>query len=264
MKIKILSALVLSVFAIPSSASACGDHLAFGVPGKSDQQLCRIGYASGYNYEHQAPDWVSYKLTRESVSLNAVARKNNFAIDRDIPREYRANHADYKGSGYDRGHLAPSASMDFSYEAMKESFLLSNMVPQKAGFNRYGFGRLGAWGALEGHVRSWAVKRGEVFVITGPVYSTVIDVIGDGIEVPGHFFKIIFDPRLKASIAFLIPHEEDTSARLESYITSIDHIESLTGFDFLGEIADEDELDIEDGIANSFKYWSMRDGRAPE
>lgn len=261
MKLKLyVAAIGVAFFAGNTFAFECHAHLDFGTPGSSDQELCRIGYAVGYNYEHQAPNWVAYKLTRESVTTDAVARKNMFAVDRDIPEEYRANHTDYKGSGYDRGHLAPAASMDFSYEAMKESFLLSNMVPQKAGFNRYGFGKYGAWGALEDYVRTWAIRRGEIYVVTGPVYEEVIDVIGDGIEVPSHFFKVIYDPEYKASIAFLIPHIEDTAPRLIDYITSIDCIESLTGLDLLSAVDDVDEDDIENGVAYDFQYWSMRDG----
>ncbi|MFA0809426.1 DNA/RNA non-specific endonuclease [Microbulbifer epialgicus] len=260
----VLTMLLMMVSVGNVHAFECKDHLLLGLPGESDQTLCRIGYAVGYNYEHQTPDWVAYKLTRNSVTTDAVKRQNWFRADNDIPKEFQANLNDYKGSGYDRGHLAPAASMDFSYAAMKESFLLTNIVPQKPGFNRYDLGKYGVWGALEDYVRKWAIRRGEVFVVTGPVYKETIDIIGDGIEVPSHYFKIIYDAEYKASIAFLIPHVENTAVRLPKYITSIDCIESLTGLDVLNAINDADENDIENGVAYDFQYWSMRDGDADE
>jgi endonuclease G, mitochondrial len=242
-------------------AADCGQHTEFGIPGNSDQLLCREGFAVGYSYSHKAPEWVAYKLSRNSV-LTDLPRKNNlFSVDTEIPKEHRSNLTDFRGSGYDRGHMAPVNLMSFSNDAMKESFLLSNIVPQKSGFNRYSFDRYGAWGALENYVRNWAVSRNEIYVISGPVYQSVIDVIGNGIEVPSHFYKIVFDPEYRASIAFLIPHIEDTAVRLPDYVTTIDCIESLTGLDFLKSINGDDEADIENGLAYDFDHWSMRDGK---
>jgi len=261
MKLKyLLVGFVISLYSNNLLAGDCGHHLDFGVPGKSDQLLCRQGYAIGYSFVHKSPAWVAYKLTRDSVSLNVVQRKNLFEIDNEIPDEYRAVHTDYRGSGYDRGHLAPASSMDFSYQAMKESFLFSNIIPQKPGFNRFGFGHYGAWGALEKYVRSWAIARDGIYVVTGPVYHTVIDVIGNDIEIPSHFFKVIYDPEYKSSIAFLVPHIEGAAVNLSGYITTIDCIEFLAGLDFLNIISDEDEDDIENGLAYDFDHWSMRDG----
>lgn len=256
----ILAGAIISLNSMGAIAADCGQHTEFGIPGKSDQMLCREGFAVGYSYSHKSPEWVAYKLSRNSV-VTDVPRKNNlFSMDSEIPKEHRADLSDFRGSGYDRGHMAPANSMDFSYDAMKESFLLSNIVPQKPGFNRYGFGRYGAWGALEDYVRNWAVSRDGIYVISGPVYQSVIDVIGNGVQVPSHFYKIIFDPEYKASIAFLIPHIDDAAVRLPNYVTTIDCIESLTGLDFLNGIRGDDEADIENGVAYDFDHWSMRDG----
>jgi endonuclease G, mitochondrial len=257
----ILAGVIISLNSIGATAADCGKHTEFGIPGKSDQLLCREGFAIGYSYSHKAPEWVAYKLSRNSV-LTDVPRKNNlFSMDTEIPKEHRSSLSDFRGSGYDRGQMAPADLMNFSYEAMKESFLLSNTVPQKSGFNRYNFGHYGVWGALESYVRNWAVSRNEIYVISGPVYQSVVDVIGSGVEVPSHFYKIVYDPEYKASIAFLIPHIEDTAVRLPDYVTTIDCIEFVTGLDFLNGIKGDDEADIENGLAYDFDHWSMRDGK---
>lgn len=243
----------------------CGAHTEYGIPNDSDQLLCRDGFAVGYNFSTKTPEWVSYKLTRDSVARNEVPRRPMFAEDKDIPLEHRSTLADYKGSGYDRGQLAPASSLNYSYDAMKETFLLSNITPQLAGFNRNTAGHYGAWGALEELVRSWAIERGEIYVISGPVFlgataaAKAAGKVGKGVAIPSHFFKVIYDPTYKATIAFLIPHASDMAGRLATYITNIDCIELKTGFDFLPNIDSEIQDDLENGLAYDYKHWSMRD-----
>ncbi|WP_052692301.1 DNA/RNA non-specific endonuclease [Teredinibacter purpureus] len=250
-----------NVFAGPLE---CGSHLEYGVPHKSDQLICRDGYAVGFNYKTKSPGWVSYNLTRDSVATNVVERRPLFSEDRDIPEQYRAILQDYKGSGYDRGQLAPASSLDYSYDAMKESFLLSNVVPQLSGLNRYSAGHYGAWAALEEFVRSWAIERGDIHVISGPVYisaKAATSFIGRGVRVPSHFFKIVYDAEYKSVIAFLVPHIANTASRLSTYITNVDCIEHVTGFDFLSGLDSKIEDDIENGRAYDFKHWVMRDNK---
>ena len=101
-----------------------------------------------------------------------------------------ASLVDFRGSGYDRGHLAPAGDMGFSYEAMSESFYLSNMSPQKAGFNRR------IWRSLESRVRDWVVSNGSVHVITGGILPGSYQDIGpNNVTVPEYYYKIILDDR---------------------------------------------------------------------
>jgi endonuclease G, mitochondrial len=244
-----------------SFGSECNEHTKFGSPSNPDKLLCRSGYAVGYNYKHKSADWVAYKLSRTSVGKNEVSVQHLFAADNDIPEEFRSVPADYRGSGYDRGHLAPPQLMSYSFESMKEAYLLTNIVPQKAGFNRYGYTKYGAWGALENYEHSWALKRGELYVYSGPVYQSSVKT-QSGLEVPTHFFKILFDPEYSATIAFLIPHDENTAPQLKAYITSIDCIEEITGFDFFSKIDSKDQHDIENEKAYELAFWSMKDGNS--
>ena len=84
----------------------------YGIPGPEDQLLCREGYAVGYDYDRKVPSWVAYRLTPESVNKR-FERSNKFKEDPEIPNQYRSTLSDYKGSGYDRGHMAASATVDF-------------------------------------------------------------------------------------------------------------------------------------------------------
>ena len=99
--------------------------------------VTRTGYAVGYDYDRKVPSWAAYKLTPESVNKR-FERSNKFKEDLEIPVQYRSKLSDYKGSDYDRGHMAASATVDFTYKSMMESFLLTNMTPQLARLNRQG------------------------------------------------------------------------------------------------------------------------------
>jgi len=224
-----------------SPATPCGEHIAAGDPGASDQFLCRKGYALGYNYTTRLANWVQYRITAASVTPR-VPRNDNFREDNDIiPGTARATLTDYSGSGYDRGHLAPAATMDFDYQSMDESFLLSNIAPQLPGFNRDG------WAELEQYVRDCAIDQGELVIVTGPIFtSTSPRNIGSGVVVPDAYYKAILKPESPAKgFAFIIPHAAISETELEDYITTIDAVEAATGLDLYAAMRDAIEGPVE-------------------
>ena len=231
----------VSPLSISPGSFRCNGHVAYGIPGPEDQLLCREGYTAGYNYDTKVPTWVAYRLTPESVNKK-FERSNKFKEDTEIPVQYRSTLSDYKGSGYDRGHMAASATVDSSYNAMMESFLLSNMTPQLPGLNRQG------WRYLEQYIRDWTNKRGELYVVTGAMFKGEHGVIGNGVHVPTHFYKIVFDPPGMDAIAFLVPHRAISKGDLPGFIVSVDEVERLTGLDFNNLLDDVVEDDIEDDI----------------
>ena len=220
----------------------CNGHTALGIPAETDQLLCRDGYSVGYDYHMKDPVWVAYHLTPESVNKK-FKRSNRFQEDTDIPEPYRSTPADYKGSGYDRGHMAASATVDSSFGAMMQSFLMSNMTPQLPALNRQG------WRYLEADVRDWVNERGELYVVTGAMFQGPHPVIGDGVHVPTHFFKVVYDPVGKDCIAFIVPHTGVSKADLPNFIVSVNEVEQKTGFDFNSQLEDSLENDLEDDVA---------------
>ncbi len=238
MKNIILVSLV-TLLSFPTLAETCGQHLDKGMPStNSDQFLCRDGYAVGYNYDTKNADWVAYHITAESVNITNK-RSNTFKEDTEMPDYARSTLADYKGSGYDRGHLAPSATMDFTRESMKQSFLMSNMSPQLPGFNRVG------WRVLEEHVRDLANEYNELYVVTGPIYQGNEGTIGNGVVIPSAFYKVILDPSFDEAIAFIVPHRDVSSSELANFITTIDEVERQTGLDFFAQTPDSIEDNME-------------------
>jgi len=185
-------------------------------------------YLLGYNERHEQADWVTYRLTKESLRIPNVPRAKRFEVDPMVSTR-SVKHSDYTRSGYSRGHLVPAGDMAFDQEAMKETFFMSNMSPQLSGFNG------GVWKELEESVRDWAYKYDEILVASGPIFTEVTKYIGQSskIRVPDAFYKVIVDVHGKSQngIAYILPHEI-SEERLEEYAVSIDEVERLTGLDF--------------------------------
>lgn len=234
-----LTTLLLHVAPFSSASETCGEHLVKGMPSNnSDQVLCRTGYAVGYNYQTKNADWVAYHVTKESVNAQ-FKRSNKFKADAELPEYAQSTLSDYSKSGYDRGHLAPSAAMDFSQQSMQESFLLSNMSPQLPGFNRVG------WRLLEEHVRDLANEYQELYVVTGPIYEGNEASIGDGVVIPSAFYKVILDPYYNDAIAFIVPHRDVSGSELVNFVTTIDDVEDRTNLDFFANTSDDIENSME-------------------
>ncbi len=196
------------------------------------------GFDLAYNETYEQASWVVYVLTREEVEKGYRDRTDNFRADASIISG-SAELDDYRGSGYDRGHLAPAADMKWSSKAMSESFFLSNMSPQNPSFNR------GIWKKLEDQVREWAVEKDSIYVVTGPVLSTVEHSIGESrVGVPEYYFKVLADlsPPGHSFIAFLLPNE-GSSEELNHFAISVDSLELFTGYNFFASAPDQDVIE---------------------
>ncbi len=226
------------------------------IPAPQWSVICHAGQIVAFNPEHNVSDWVAFRLRRDDLLNPKVPRKRAFGPDPDVPEEHRVIEDDYLNTGYDRGHLAPAAAMKWSQEAMKESFLMSNIAPQVgAGFNN------GGWSALERKMRQWACDRGLLYVVTGPLYETrpieklIADQDGDGkddngivVDVPSHFFKLALDPDAMEAIAFVLPNAKVEASGIKKHLTSIKDIEARSRLDFLAKISDGAEHAIESHV----------------
>lgn len=223
------------------------------IPAKieGEEVVKHTGYTLSYNEEYELANWSAYELTKEKV-LGKEERGDDFREDKSISTG-SAKLSDYKGSGFDRGHLAPAADFKWSAEAMSDTFFMSNMAPQDPSFNR------GIWGDLESAVRSMAYDNGSIYVVTGPVLTDgPYDTIGTSeVAIPNYFYKVILDysdPELKA-IGFILPNE-NSSKSLSSFAVSVDKVEEVTGIDFFPLLPDEHETELESTY--SVSKWSLR------
>ena len=212
------------------------------------------GYSLLYNREYEQANWVAYELTKEETNKQ-FERTNTFLVDPKV-KKGTANNKDYKGSGYDRGHLAPASDMGYSKITMAESFYYSNMSPQLPGFNR------GVWKSLEELVRTWAIENNNVYIATGGVLTSGLPTIGaNKVAVPNYYYKVILDytePSVKG-IGFILPNNS-SSEPLQSFAVSIDSIEKLTGIDFYSNLPDDQETVIEKTLC--IKCWSWKSSKS--
>jgi endonuclease G len=213
----------------PANIRLAWANLSEGYPLTSTTDTIRsyLGYDLGYNEQFEQASWVAYVLTRQEVESGIVERTDDFRADTLISSG-TAELNDYRGSGYDRGHLAPAGDMKWSETAMNESFYLSNMSPQNPSFNR------GIWRRLETQVRNWALEKDSLYIITGPLLESIDSFIGDNqVGVPPAYFKVLVDlsPPDHSIIAFLLPNS-GSSEPLEQFAVTVDSLEQLTGYDF--------------------------------
>jgi endonuclease G len=207
---------------------------------EGDVLTFHTGFALMYDEDHEQARWVAYELTRDEV-YGIHERKDNFRSDPSI-KSGSAELDDYRGSGYDRGHLVPAADLPWSEESMGDSFYMSNMSPQDPSFNR------GIWADLEATIRTFAATEGSIYVVTGPVLTDgPYDSIGDNnVSIPNAYYKVVLDyvePEKKA-IGFILSNE-GSDRRLQRFATSIDDVEELTEIDFFPQLPDDEEKRLE-------------------
>jgi len=219
----------------------------------NDEVIHHSYYTLSYNEDHEQANWVAYKLTSDMIQNGLYSRTDNFKPDYKV-KSQSSQLSDYKGSGYDRGHLCPAGDMKISKIAMSESFYMSNMSPQSPSFNR------GIWKSLESIVRTWAIENDEIYIVTGPILAdgAYLGSIGSNfVSIPKYYYKVILDyqePELKG-IGFVLENVKGKSS-LVSYAISIDNVEELTGIDFFPSLPDTIENIIEESL--SIDKWNWK------
>ena len=196
-------------------------------------------YCFSYVEEYEQPEWTFHMVCRECYGEHK--RKNDFRPD-PIVKTSSAELIDYKGSGYDRGHLVPAGDMTQSAYIMSESFFMSNMSPQAPSFNR------GIWRKLESQIREWSLIEDTIFVVTGPVFDTHGSSIGqNNVAIPKAYFKALYFKSSNKMGAFLLANEGSSEA-LSTFQISVDELEIMVGIDFFQSLPDHIENSLEKNI----------------
>lgn len=217
----------------------------------SGEIIKHSNYILSYAEEHEQAYWVAYELTKEET-IKTAGRDNNFRVD-PLIKSGSATLSDYKGAGFDRGHLAPAGDMSFSKEAMSESFFMSNMSPQNPSFNR------GIWKKLEGQFHKWGEQYNCIHIATGAILKDGLATIGNNqVSIPDKYYKIALRENNGEVnvIGFVMPNEKSNSP-LSKFAVSIDEIEKMTGIDFFSQLDDELENRIEGDV--DLSNWELID-----
>ena len=231
---------------IPRSPAASGYGLEIPrVDAPEFLVVCGQGrYALLYDTLYRQAAWVAYVLTRQDVEESDAGRRNRFVIcpaiqDGGWPH---ASSSDYAGSGFDRGHLVPSADRMRTQAENDATFRMSNIAPQTPRLNR------GQWSSLEEEVRRMAQRLDTLWIVTGSELKPGLARIGaHGIGVPERFFKVLLARRAGryAAIGFVLPNAETLEGSFREYAVPVEAVEALTGIDFFPGLPDALEARVE-------------------
>ncbi|MDF0707352.1 DNA/RNA non-specific endonuclease [Flagellimonas okinawensis] len=206
-------------------------------------------YILSYSEPYEQAEWVAYVLKKEDLTYDD--RDRPYFIEDPKVGTKSADWKNYRGSGYDRGHLCPAGDRRFSEQAYNETFYTSNISPQDKYFNA------GIWNRLEQKVRYWCKTYGDLLVVTGGVLEPGLSEIGEeDVDVPRYFYKIIMkgSGNKTKALGFLIPAKE-TQEPIQQFLVPIDEIEQRTGIDFFSKQSDDWQVRMESQVDE--KGWKF-------
>ncbi|MAC48351.1 MAG: endonuclease [Oceanospirillum sp.] len=215
------------------------------------------GFVLGYSDYRLNPVWVSYELR----ALNREQKQQRYSRPGHFEKDWRSiwpvTHDDYTRTGYDRGHMAPNYAISRLYgrKAQLDSFLMTNITPQKPNLNRKLWQRL-----EEAAIDHFSHQFHRVQVITGPIFSDNPHRLKSLIQVPESFYKVFVgidkQDQAVSMLAFVMPQDVKGSEPLTKFVVSVDEVEQRTGYDFFSKLNDVQETKLEATIDD--RSWNLK------
>lgn len=254
----VLAALLISLVATLAAASVsnCPANFAGGnapvivkqslLP--KSHELCMHSFGVLHSGLTRTPLWSAEHLTRSRIQqAHDQVRRNAFHPEGGLPVAERAELKDYARSGFDRGHMTPSGDMP-DEQSQYDSFTLANMVPQDPRNNR------GSWEGIESAVRRLTEQRGELYVITGPLFvGSAVEQLNGRVLVPTHIYKLVYDLKRNEGAAYLMKNVDTRDVQQ----LSVEEIGKMAGFDFLPAIKSS-RLALPDPTPHGYDKYSRR------
>lgn len=228
----------------PSQSVASSSLLYVVLPkGMSNEVLTNDVMTVYFNSRYHIPNCVIYELTETEVTISdspGAERRKNYDYDKNPATRNSPEKWDYRGSGYDRGHMAPAMDMKWSPTAMRQCFYMTNMCPQDHDLNG------GAWRLLEEKIHRWGKRDKRLIIATGPIMGKSTKRIGpdNNVAVPEAFYKVVYAPTQGRAIGFIYPNEPVNGSFKKRAVT-VDEVERRTGLDFFSSLPDNVENALE-------------------
>jgi endonuclease G len=161
-----------------------------------------------YDYKLKAAKSVAYTLMGDLVNDPNIDKRPSFYKEPSLEKKYQIVTTDYTNSGYDRGHLAPDASFDWSQESLDEVYSLANIIPQAPQVNR------NMWSKVEEYARDKAVELEEINVINIVKYGKSSKRIGKNrMAVSRGFYKVLYNNEIDYEECFYYSNRLNASSR---------------------------------------------------
>jgi endonuclease G len=232
----------------PTPTPVPSEHLTMGNPSNAVTDVSQPNnylmdkpqYALSYSRDNGGPNWVSWHLS--SSWLGSAPRQDDFRADTTLPSGwYRVQATDYSGSGFDRGHMCPSADRTNTVANNSATFLMTNMIPQLPANNQ------GVWANLESYSRTLISQGNELYIISGG-HGLQFFIANGHVAVPAQTWKVIIVlpngsndvSRVTTStrtIAVVMPNSGSIGSDWRAYRVSVDQVEAITGFDFFSNVS---------------------------
>lgn len=245
----------------PSPTPTPGEHLTMGNPSNATTNVGqplnylmeKPQYALSYNRDNGEANWVSWHL--DNSWLGSAPRQNDFRNDTTLPAGwYQVQSTDYSGSGFDRGHMCPSADRTITVAANSATFLMTNMIPQLPANNQI------TWANLESYCRTLVTQGNELYIISGG-QGLQYFIANGHVAVPAQTWKVIIVltngtndvGRVTTStrtIAVVMPNSGSIGSDWRAYRVSVDQVEAITGFDFFSNVSPSIQNVIEATVDN--------------
>lgn len=237
----------------------------------TNNDLFGINYSVEWDCTKRSQRWSCYQMTASNRKQNTsryYSDTNQYPMDPDLPAQYYFDYDPFRGSGYDHGHICPSADRLYSRDANIQTFYLTNMQPQRHIFNA------GIWEVMEQKLRSWmstgskaedtlyVCKGGTIDAVPGVTDDPILTTLNNGLVVPKYFFMALLR-RSKTgykAMAFWVEHlnEDHSNDPLTDYVINIRELERRTGIDFFCNLPDDIEDDVETTTVENIKWlWNM-------
>ena len=239
------------------------DHLRFGNPSQAyaseanenNYLVSKPQFSLSYNRKLGRANWVSWVLNPQW--MGEAERQNDFRPDPTLPDEWDPiTPRYYRRSGYDRGHLVPSADRTRSVEDNSATFVMTNIIPQTPHNNQ------GPWRELEEDCRDW-VEAGKTLQIVAGGYGKKTRIGDKKITPPSRVWKVILitEPGNAPEdidnetilVAVDMPNKQGIrDDNWTKYQVSVDHVEQKTGHNFFSAVPDEVQKVIEARVSRDY------------
>lgn len=230
-----------------------------------------INYSVEWDCTKRSQRWSCYQMyasNRKQNTSRYYSDTNQYPMEPDLPSQYYFDYDPFRGSGYDHGHICPSADRLYSRDANIQTFYLTNMQPQRHLFNA------GIWEKMEEKLRSWistgskaedtlyVCKGGTIDAVPGVTDDPVLITLDNGLLVPRYFFMALLRKSKTGykAMAFWVEHlnEDHSNDALADYVISVRELERRTGIDFFCNLSDDIENDVETTTVENIKWlWNL-------
>ncbi len=246
------------------SKGGTAEHLVMGNPSGATTStsnytnylMAKTQYVLSYHRDKGIPNWTAWHL--DNTWLGSAARQDDFRADATLPSGwYRVAGTSYSGSGFDRGHMCPSADRTYSVSDNSATFLMTNMIPQAPNNNQ------GPWAKFEDYCRSLVASGKEVYIYSGG-YGSIGTINGGKVTVPARTWKVAMVltngtndvARVTTSTRLIAVDMTNTntaiskSADWKTFRVSVDAVESKTGYNFFSAVSSTIQATIESKVDN--------------